>query len=176
MPVSVEVEMPATPVVQRAASLGLKVTAALAFVAPLLTRLFLGHAFYLTGRGKLENPAGVVRFFSELGIPFPALNAAFVSRLEYYGAMLLIVGLLTRLVAAALAGSMVVALLTADKEAFLEALWARGQGDITSVAPLVLLLFLVWLIFHGPGLVSLDHPLAKWLGLGSGSRQAAPVS
>ncbi len=158
--------MPAPAAVQRAANLGLKVAAALAFLPPLLTRLFLGHAFFLTGQGKLQNPDGVVRFFTELGIPLPALNAAFVSRLEYYGAMLLIAGLLTRIVALMLSGSMAVALLTADKDSLLDALFGRGQGDITSVAPLVLLLGLVWLAFQGPGILSLDAPLAKWLGVG----------
>ena len=34
---------------------GLKVLGALAFLAPLATRLVMGQAFFLTGRGKLEN-------------------------------------------------------------------------------------------------------------------------
>ena len=34
---------------------GLKVLGALAFLVPLATRLVMGQAFFLTGRGKLEN-------------------------------------------------------------------------------------------------------------------------
>ena len=160
--------MTAPTVVKRAADLALRLASWLAFLPPLLTRLFLGHAFYFTGRGKLENPEGVVRFFTSLGIPAPALNAAFVSRLEYYGAMLLIVGLASRPVAAMLAGSMLVALLTADKDDFIEKLLVRGdsQQDITSVTPLVLLLGLLWVAIYGPGLLSLDTLVKKWLGLG----------
>jgi len=84
---------------RRASRLGLAVTAALAFLPPLLTRLLMGQAFLLTGRGKIENFANTVSFFTELGIPMPELNAAFVSRLEYFGGMLLIAGLGTRIVA-----------------------------------------------------------------------------
>ena len=91
--------MPVPAVVPRTASLGLRVAALLSFLPPLLTRLVLGYAFFLTGRGKIENFSNTVSFFTDLGIPMPELNAAFVSRLEYYGGMLLIVGLLTRIAA-----------------------------------------------------------------------------
>jgi putative oxidoreductase len=141
--------------------LGLKVAAALAFLAPLATRLVMGQAFFLTGRGKLENFPRTVEFFTGLGLPFPELNAAFVSRLEFYGGMLLIAGLATRLVAAGLASTMVVALLTADKETFVAALTGAGDSGLTDVAPFVYLLFLAWLVLAGPGPVSLDRLLFK---------------
>jgi putative oxidoreductase len=160
-----EVEMNPPPALARAAALVRWVSARLGFLAPLLGRLFVAHAFYVTGKGKLANPESVVGFFTALGIPMPAANAWFVSNLEYYGAILLAIGLLTRPVAAMLAGTMVVALLTADKDAFLEALYVSGQTDVTGVAPLVLLVPLVWLVLHGPGLASLDALLARVLGL-----------
>jgi putative oxidoreductase len=123
----------------------------------------IGYAFYQTGRGKLANLENVVGFFADLGIPLPALNAAFVSRLEFYGGMLLIAGLLTRLVAALLGSTMVVALLTADKPAFLGALTGAGDAGLTDVVPVVYGLFLLWLIVAGPGRVSLDALLARWV-------------
>jgi putative oxidoreductase len=135
--------------------------AALAFLPPLLTRLVLGQAFFFTGRGKLENFDRTVGFFTGLGIPFPALNAAFVSRLEFYGGLLLVVGLATRLVAAGLCSTMVVALATADKENFLAALMRTGEQGLTDVTPFVFLLFLAWLVTHGAGPVSLDALLLK---------------
>lgn len=137
--------------------------AALAFLPPLLSRLAVGHAFFLTGRGKLGNPEGITEYFTGLGIPFPAANAAFVSRLEYYGGMLLVVGLLTRVVAVMLASTMVVALLTADRADFLAALAGtidKAPVDITAFAYLLLLL---WLAIGGPGAVSLDALLKRWL-------------
>ena len=157
--------MPVPALVPRAARLGLTLAAALAFLAPLLTRLVMGQAFFLTGRGKLESFANTVSFFTELGIPFPELNAAFVSRLEYWGGIALVLGLLTRLVAAGLASTMVVALMTADRGAFVGAFQAGSDAGLTDVTPVVYLLFLGWLVLYGPGLVSLDTPLARWLGI-----------
>jgi putative oxidoreductase len=167
--------MPAPAPLQRAARLGLKVTAALAFVAPLLTRITLGHAFFLTGRGKLANFDTTVEFFASQNIPFPALNAAFVSRLEYYGGALLVLGLLTRLVSALLASTMVVALLT-ERAQFFESWKPTGEVGPMDIASWVFLLLLAWLVLYGPGRVSLDHFLARWLGLGDGEPPPAAAA
>jgi putative oxidoreductase len=147
---------------RQAASVGVAVAGALAFLPPLLTRLAVGQAFFFTGRGKLQNIDGVIGFFTELGIPFPAANAAFVSRLEFYGGMLLMAGLLTRVVACGLASTMVVALLTADRETFLGALRGTGDTVLADVTPVAYLLFLAWLIVYGSGRVSLDALVARW--------------
>jgi putative oxidoreductase len=149
--------------VRRTRALALEVAGALAFLAPLLTRLVMGQAFHQTGSGKITNFANTVSFFTDLGIPLPEANAFFVSRLEYWGGLLLIVGLATRLVAAGLASTMVVALATADRQTFLEALRGAGDSGLTDVVPFVYLLFLVWLVLAGPGKLSLDAILARWL-------------
>src|SRR5262245_39154511 len=157
--------MPVPPVIPRAAGLLLRAAERLAFLPPLLTRLVIGQAFFLTGRGKLLNFENTVSFFAGLGIPMPELNAAFVSRLEYYGGMLLIVGLLTRVVAGLLGSTMVVALMTADKEAFSNAFAGIGDAGLTDVTPFVYGIFLLWLLLAGPGLLSLDTLLLKALGI-----------
>jgi putative oxidoreductase len=155
--------MAPTPV-RRVLALGLSLAATLAFLPPLLTRLVVGQAFFFTGRGKLANIDGVVTFFSGLGIPFPAANAAFVARLEFYGGMLLVAGLFTRVVALLLGSTMVVALLTADRGTFVEAMRATGDTVLADVTPFAYLLFLLWLIVFGPGKASLDRLAARWLG------------
>jgi putative oxidoreductase len=155
--------MPAPAVLRRAARLAQQATAALGFLPPLLTRLVIGQAFFLTGRGKLANFENTVSFFTDLGIPLPAANAAFVSRLEYFGGLLLVVGLLTRLTAFLLSSTMVVAMATADRELFVEALAGSGEAGLTDVTPFVYLLLLLWLVVFGPGPLSLDRLLARWI-------------
>jgi len=152
--------------VERGSRLGLVVAGALAVLPPLVTRLLMGQAFFLTGRGKLANFDNTVQFFASLGIPMPELNAAVVSRLEYYGGMALVLGLFTRLVAAGLASTMVVALATAEKQTFLDALRMSGEQGPTDVVPLVYLIFLTWLVIAGPGGLSLDTLVLRWLRRG----------
>src|SRR6266853_6025836 len=97
--------------IERYAQSALKVKGSLAFVAPLLTRVVLGEAFFLTGRGKLENFDRTVSFFSDIGLPFAQANAAFVSTLELVGGICLMLGFGTRIFSFLLSGTMVVALL-----------------------------------------------------------------
>jgi putative oxidoreductase len=165
--------MSAPAFVERPARLGLRAAAALAFLPPLVTRITLGHAFFLTGRGKLANFDTFVSFLADQGVPAPVLNAHVVARLEFYGGILLAIGLLTRLVALGLAGTMVVALLT-ERRQFFES-W-RFTGDVgpTDIASFVFLLLLGWLVVYGPGGVSLDALLARWLGPGRKPPEAVP--
>ena len=155
--------MPAPALLQKGATLGLKVAAALAFLAPLVTRIVVGWAFYLTGSGKWAHFDNTVTFFTELGIPYPEANAAFVATLELVGGIALMAGLFTRLFAAGLASTMVVALLTADKQRFLESWSTASEISPTDISAFVFLLFFAWLALYGPGPVSLDKLLAKWL-------------
>ena len=143
----------------------LTATAAVSFLAPLLTRITLGHAFFLTGRGKLEHFDNFVGFFTSLGIPAPELNAHVVARLEYYGGIALVLGLATRLFAAALAGTMVMAILTSEREQFVLSWLPTGEVGPTDIAPFVFFLLLAWLVLFGPGLLSLDAFIARRLGL-----------
>ena len=155
--------MPSIDSLQRGRAQALKLAAALSFLAPLVTRLVMGQAYYQTGSGKIANFANTVSFFGELGIPYPEANAFFVSRLEFWGGLLLIAGLLTRVVAAGVASTMVVAIATADREDFVGALQGSGEKGLTDVVPFVYLLFLVWLVLYGPGPVSLDALLARFV-------------
>jgi putative oxidoreductase len=143
-------------------ALGRRAAMLLLFVAPILTRLALGWGFHEAGQGKLDNPERTVTFFASLGVPMPEANAAFVSRLEYYGGLLLMAGLLTRATAALLSSTMIVALLTAHREELLQVLkLADDAPGVMDIAPLPYLLGVVWLIGFGPGPISLDHLLFR---------------
>jgi putative oxidoreductase len=156
--------MPAPALLSRAAALGLGAAAALSFLAPLATRVVLGWAFYLTGSGKWTHFDNTVTFFTGLGIPFPQANAALVATLELVGGIALVLGLLTRLFAAGLATTMAVALMTADKARFLESWSPASDFGPTDVSAFVSLLFMLWLVLYGPGPVSVDKLLSRWLG------------
>ena len=127
----------------------------------LLTRIFLGCGFYLTGSGKIANIDNLIKYFTELGVPFANLQAPFVARLEYYGAILLMLGLGTRLAAFLLSNTMLVALWLAEKEKFLSSWSPTSEVSPVEVVPFVYLLCLLWLVFRGGGYLSLDFGLWK---------------
>ena len=83
----------------------------------LFVRVYWGWQFAETGWGKLGNINKVINFFTSLGIPAPALNAWFVSGLELVGGIILLLGLGSRLIALPLVIDMIVAYITADREA-----------------------------------------------------------
>jgi uncharacterized membrane protein YphA (DoxX/SURF4 family) len=70
------------------------------------------------------------------------------------------------LMSAGLLSTMVVALLTADRERFWESLQPASDIGPADVSAFVFLAFLLWLTLYGPGAVSLDALLKRWLGLG----------
>jgi putative oxidoreductase len=144
----------------------------LRFIAPLATRIVIGLAFVETGLGKWAHMDRTADFFASLGIPLPGANAVFVATLELVGGGALVVGLLTRAFAALLSSTMVVALLTADRGAFL-ASWARASDTSpTDVTSFVFLLLLLWLVTHGAGTLSLGRLVRAWLR----GRRSSPVT
>lgn len=133
------------------------------WVAPLVTRLVVGLAFFFDGKGKLAHLDGVTKYFTRLHIPAPHANAVFVSVVELVGGVLLVLGLATRVAALLLIGTMAVALWTAilpglrvqGSHGFELFVGALGTLEMTYIA------VFVWLIFAGAGDASIDHVLAK---------------
>ncbi len=115
----------------------------------------VGLLFLSTGWGKVHNIDKVTGFFHTLGIPAPGLNAVVVGYSELVCGALLIVGLLTRLATIPLIVSMIVAILTAKLKDI------HGLFDLIGTDEFTYLCVLVMVAVIGPGLVSLDHPLAK---------------
>lgn len=158
--------MAAPALVQRLAKTGLGIAARLSFLAPLLTRVTVGYAFFLTGRGKLGDLQTFTNYMAnELHVPFAAQQAPLVAGLEFVGGICLVLGLLTRVMSSALLGTMVVAILTAEREKFLTSWLPTGDVAPLDVAPYVFFLLLLWLVLFGPGPVSLDRFLARWAGV-----------
>jgi len=125
----------------------------------LAVRLYWGWQFVQTGWGKLHRMPDVIQFFASLGIPAPAANAWFVSLLEFVGGMLLAVGLGSRLLALLSVGDMLVAYITADREAFLG--FFSHPDKFAAAAPFVFLVAWLIILIFGPGKISIDALLAR---------------
>lgn len=125
----------------------------------LLVRAYWGWQMHVTGRGKLHDMGKVIDFFTSLGIPFPAFNAYFVSGLEFIGGLLLILGLASRPIALMIVVDMLVAYITADREALLS--FISDPDKFTAASPFVFLFSSLLVLIFGPGNFSIDAVLAR---------------
>jgi len=129
--------------------------ARLTWLPPAVARLTLGVSFTLTGWGKLHGLDDLVQYFTQLGIPFASVQAPMVAGIEFFGGLLLILGLMTRFAAVPLLGTMVVAILTAKWEDI------HGLGDLVGTLEFAYLAMFLWLAVAGGGKLSLDHLLGR---------------
>jgi len=129
-----------------------------AWAGPLIMRLIVGYVFMLSGWGKLNNLPQITENFTEWGIIFPKIMTPFVSGVEFFGGIMLILGLFTRIPAAMLAFTMLVAIKSAkwDQVDSLETL--LGFEEATYFAGFL------WLAIAGPGAASLDRLLLNAAG------------
>ena len=126
----------------------------------LILRLYWGFSFFQTGKGKLMNFERTTEFFTSLHLPFPAVNAALAATTECVGGLFLMAGLASRLTAIPLTFTMIVAYLTADREA-LNAIFS-DTDKFTEAAPFLFLLVSVIVLIFGPGVFSLDWLIGRW--------------
>jgi len=127
----------------------------LEWLAPLFARIVVGWVFMWSGWGKLSNLPVTTENFASWAIPFPQILAPFVSGVEFFGGILLLLGLMTRISAGALGVTMIVAIKSAkwDQVDSLETLLGVDETEY-------LALFL-WLAIAGAGSVSLDWLLKR---------------
>jgi putative oxidoreductase len=125
------------------------------WAGPLVARLIAGYVFMRTGWTKLNNLPQMTEYFSELGIPFPEILTPFVSGLECFGGLALILGLFTRIAGGGLGVVMIVAIISAK--------WA----DVDSLETLLgfeetaYLAIFFWLAVTGAGKASLDYLVTR---------------
>ena len=126
----------------------------------LMARLAVGLLFFLSGRGKLFVPERREQMRETLvaaHVPFPALNALFVSTVEFVLGLLLILGAVTPLACVVLSGVMIVAI-AATVIRTIRAMSPLGWLSEFLYLPEVLcLVILFWLLLSGPGQFSVDH-------------------
>jgi putative oxidoreductase len=128
------------------------------WAGPLIMRLIVGYVFMLSGWGKLNNLPQIIQNFTEWGIPFPKLLTPFVSGVEFFGGIMLILGLFTRIPAAMLAVVMVVAIKSAKWESVESLETLLGFEEATYFAAFI------WLAITGPGAASVDRLLVNAAG------------
>jgi putative oxidoreductase len=125
----------------------------------LAVRLYWGWQLIQSGWGKLHNLPKVTEFFTSLNLPMPAQMALFISCVELFGGIFLAVGLLSRLTALVLTVNMIMAYVTADREA-LRSIFS-DPDKFYAAAPYVFLIASLIILIFGPGKVSLDTLLDK---------------
>ena len=126
------------------------------FQSPFLlaVRLYWGWQFAQSGWGKLHRLDQVTDFFVSLNIPMPHANAVFISNLEFFGGILLILGLASRLMGLVLTGNMLVAYITADREALTSVF--SDPGKFYAADPYTFLFASVLVLIFGAGFFSID--------------------
>lgn len=157
-----------------------RLSAVFNWLPPLFARLVVGWVFMLSGWTKLHNlypsgtpgsqdySQGMILNFKDWGIPNPEIMAPFVSGIEFFGGLLLLLGLFTRLAAAPLVIVMIVAIISAK--------W--GQVDsletLAGFEETAYMALFGWLAVAGPGPVSLDNLLQRWHAGEASSAHLAP--
>ena len=124
----------------------------------LAIRAYWGWQFLQSGIGKFSHIDKVVSFFTDLGIPAPTLNAYFNASLETVGGILLILGLASRLIAVPLLINMIVAYITADREALTS--FFSEPSKFFAADPFPFLMVSLLVLIFGPGRLSLDTLIA----------------
>ena len=121
-----------------------------AAVATTVVRVATGLLFVAISISKFSDRSKEVADFHRFGVPMAGLAVTVVGSVELICGTALVVGLLTRLAALLLALDMIGAIATAGR--------VVGGGIHLGLAPtlLIAMLFLLW---AGPALFSLDHRL-----------------
>ena len=140
----------------------------------LLVRVGFGYQFMLTGWGKLSDIDKPVKFFIDLKIPMPRVNAYMAGTTECVGGLLLLLGLASRIISVPLTFVMLVAYSTAHRPAVVAVFSPipdpkTGQIDVLSErirnafdqAAFPFLCAVLVILAFGPGKVSLDYLIKR---------------
>jgi putative oxidoreductase len=127
------------------------------WLGPLLVRLFFGYFWLETGWAKIHNLDGFIERFVNWGIPFPAFSAPLSAWAEFLGGAFLMAGFLTRLTSVALSINMIVAIVLVVSSKIGE------FDDFVELDEFLYILIFFWFFMAGPGRVSADTLINRWL-------------
>jgi putative oxidoreductase len=126
----------------------------------LFVRFYWGWQLVESGWGKLHNLDKVTEFFTSLGLPMPGPTAVFISSLEFFGGILLALGLFSRLISLMLTVNLITAYITADREA-LSSIFS-DPDKFMAAAPFTFLFASLLILIFGPGKIAVDTLLGRW--------------
>ena len=130
--------------------------ARLAPLSPLILRLGLGGTLFTHGYAKVIEGRLPTATMTQLGLPMPYAVALFIAGLEFFGPILLVLGLFTRLVALMIFVEMMVI-------SFAVLYPVYSWGDKGYEFTLMMGLFALGLAMNGGGRYALDRVLKKTL-------------
>ena len=125
-----------------------------------VARLAVGSAFFLSGRGKLfvpERREQMRQTLIDAHVPFPDLNAVFVSTMEFASGLLLIFGALTPIACVMLSGVMVMAVATTVIRNIKATCPLGWLAEFLYLPEVLYLVILLWLFLSGSGWFNIDH-------------------
>jgi len=135
----------------------------------LFVRLYWGYQLIQSGWGKLHHLDKVTEFFTSLNLPMPAPTAVAISCLEFFGGIFLAIGLLSRLTSLALTINLIVAYITADREALFSIF--SDPDKFYAAAPYTFLVASVIVLLFGPGKFAVDTLLNRWFPTSPGEKR-----
>jgi putative oxidoreductase len=128
----------------------------------LFVRLYWGWQLTQSGWGKLHNLPKVTEFFTSLNLPAPAFTALAISSLEFFGGIALAIGIFSRLNAFVLTINLIMAYVTADREALFSIF--SDPDKFYAAAPYTFLVATIIILLFGPGKFALDALLERKFG------------
>jgi putative oxidoreductase len=139
----------------------------------LAVRLYWGWQLVQSGWGKLHHLDKVTEFFTSLNLPAPGFTAVAISCLEFFGGIFLAIGFLSHFFALAMAINLIVAYITADREALFSIF--SDPDKFYAAAPYTFLIASLIVLFFGPGKFAVDWLLDKWVPSAPGEK-APPLA
>ncbi len=124
----------------------------------LLSRLYWGVLFVMTGWDKLGDISQFAQFLQTYHFPIPLAMAYLAALSEFIGGGCLVVGFASRLAALPLIIVMLVAYSTVHASSHI-----LSPGVFVAEAPFNFLLTALLVLAFGPGRFSVDYAIEKWL-------------
>ena len=126
-------------------------------------RLTWGFQFFLAGIGKVFNMDKAIQYFVTLNIPSPVFSAYLVSYVEMICGLLLIIGFASRLITLPLIIVMMTAMGTAHSHVFGGCQFLLEPHTFLREAPYPYLMSALIIFIFGPGRLSLDAWIKRWV-------------